>query len=169
MISAIRNPQPVADFLQTEVKAGRVVGPLLDMPNVQISRFGVIPKQGQPRKWRLILDLSSPHNLSVNDGVAPDLCSMRYATVDNTVEKAFILGVDSLLAKVDIEHAYRNVPIHPGDRRLLGMMWKGDLYVDTVLPFGSRSAPPKIFSAIADTVGMDRSASRSFSTHPLSG
>ena len=66
--------------------------------------------------------------------------------------KVFLLGVDSLLAKVDIEHAYRNVPIHPGDRRLLGMMWKGDLYVDTVLPFGSRSAPPKIFSAIADTV-----------------
>jgi hypothetical protein len=151
MISATRNPQPVTDFLQTEVKAGRVIGPLPDIPNVQISRFGVIPKQGQPGKWRLILDLSTPHNVSVNDGVAKDLCSMRYATVDNAVEKVLRLGADSLLAKIDVEHAYRNVPIHPSDRRLLGMMWEGSLYVDTVLPFGLRSAP-KIFSSIADTI-----------------
>ena len=29
------------------------------------------------------------------------------------------------------------------------MMWEGGLYIDTVLPFGLRSAP-KVFSAIAD-------------------
>ena len=151
MISAIQNPQPVADFLHTEVTAGRVIGPLPDIPQVQISRFGVIPKQGQPGKWRLILDLSSPHNTSVNDGVAQELCSMRYATVDNAIEKVIRLGADSLLAKIDVEHAYRNVPIHPSDRRLLGMMWEGGLYIDTVLPFGLRSAP-KVFSAIADAI-----------------
>ena len=87
MISAIQNPQPAADFLHTEVTAGRVIGPLPDIPDVQISRFGIIPKQGQPGKWRLILDLSSLHNTSVNDGVAQELCSMRYATVDNAIEK----------------------------------------------------------------------------------
>ena len=31
------------------------------------------------------------------------------------------------------------------------MMWEGALYIDTVLPFGLRSAP-KIFNAVADTV-----------------
>ena len=118
MISAIQNPQPAADFLHTEVTAGRVIGPLPDIPDVQISRFGIIPKQGQPGKWQLILNLSSPHNTSVNvnDGVAQELCSMRYATVDNAIEKVLRLGADSLLAKMDIQHAYRNVPIHPSDR-----------------------------------------------------
>jgi hypothetical protein len=53
------------------------------------------------------------------------------------------------LAKVDIQSAYRNVPIHPEDRHLLGMLWDGALYIDTALPFGLRSAP-KIFTAIAD-------------------
>ena len=41
------------------------------------------------------------------------------------------------------------VPVHPHDRWLLGMKWEGRLYMDTVLPFGLRSAP-KIFSAVAD-------------------
>ena len=44
--------------------------------------------------------------------------------------------------------AYRMVQVHPEDRLLLGMSWEGALYVDTVLPFGLRSAP-KIFNALA--------------------
>jgi hypothetical protein len=55
------------------------------------------------------------------------------------------------LAKIDIQHAFRNVPIHPTDRKYLEMSWKGHVYVDTVLPFGFRSAP-KIFNAIADVL-----------------
>ena len=151
MISAIQNPQPVMDFLQAEVAAGRVVGPLPDIRDVQVSRFGVIPKQGQPGKWRLILDWYSPHNVSVNDGVDRELCFMHFATVDNAITKILRLGTESLLAKIDIEHAYRNIPIHPSDRRLLGMMYGRGLYIDTVLPFGLRSAP-KVFSAIADAI-----------------
>ena len=34
---------------------------------------------------------------------------------------------------------------------MLGMRWEGALFVDSVLPFGLRSAP-KIFSAVADAV-----------------
>ena len=151
MGSALTNPQPVADFLRTELTAGRIIGPLADIPQVQISRFGVIPKPNQPGKWRLILDLSSPQNYSVNDGIASQWCSMKYTSVDNAVEKILQLGRNTELAKIDIEHAYRNIPIHPSDRRLLGMSWNGQLYIDTVLLFGLRSAP-KVFSAVADAV-----------------
>ena len=35
---------------------------------------------------------------------------------------------------------------------LLGMSWKGKIYVDGTLPFGLRSAPQKIFTAVADAV-----------------
>ena len=54
-----------------------------------------------------------------------------------------------MLAKLDLENAYRIVPVHPDDRWLLGMEWGGGWYVDTTLPFGLRSAP-KIFTALAD-------------------
>ena len=56
-----------------------------------------------------------------------------------------------MLAKIDIAHAYRNVPVHPEDRKLLGMQWQGKVYIDTALPFGLRSAP-KIFTAISDAL-----------------
>ena len=55
------------------------------------------------------------------------------------------------MAKVDAKSAYCNVPVHPDDRWLMGMMWDGALYVDTALPFGLCSAP-KIFTTIADAV-----------------
>ena len=47
-----------------------------------------------------------------------------------------------LMEKFDLKLAYRNVPVHPEDRWLLGMVLDGQLYVDRVLPFGLRSAPP---------------------------
>ena len=58
------------------------------------------------------------------------------------------IGQSCFLAKIDIESAFRNVPIQPNDHHLLGMVWNQLLYIDTVLPFGLRSAP-KIFNAIA--------------------
>ena len=149
--SAIMYPQPVAEFIQVEVQAGRIIGPLRDIPQAHVSRFGVIPKQGQPGKWRLILDLSSPYGHSVDDGITSNFCSIKYATVDNVVQKILQPGRNTLLAKIDIEHAYQNIPIHPSDRRFLGMSWNGALYIDTVLPFGLRSTP-KIFSAVSDTL-----------------
>ena len=61
------------------------------------------------------------------------------------------LGRGSLLAKIDIKSAYRLIPVHPYDRKFLGMLWDQQLNVDCMLPFGLRSAP-KIFSAVADAL-----------------
>ena len=58
-------------------------------------------------------------------------------------------GRGSLLAKFDSANAYRAVPVHPADRLLLGLSWRGDTLVDGALPFGLRSAP-KLFTAVAD-------------------
>ena len=56
-----------------------------------------------------------------------------------------------MMAKVDIKQAYRNIPLHPDERGLMGMSWDGGLFIDTALPFGLWSAP-KIFNAVADAV-----------------
>ena len=85
----------------------------------------------------------------MNEGIRTDLCSLVYCSVDNAVDVILDLGQGSLLAKMDLESAYRNVPVHPTDQSLLGMVWEDSLYIDTVLPFGLRSAP-KIFTALAD-------------------
>ena len=43
------------------------------------------------------------------------------------------------------------VPVHPDDHSLLGVRWGEEVFIDTALPFGLRSAP-KIFSAVADAL-----------------
>ena len=141
--SAILQPRVIDEYLEKEVRLDRVVGPLDvgNWPRVQVNRYGLVPKNHQCGKWRLIVDLSYPRGSSVNDGVEPQLCSMRYTSVDVAVRNVLNLGQGSLLAKFDVEGAYRTVPVHPEDRWLLGMRWSDQLYVDKVLPFGLRSAP----------------------------
>ena len=39
--------------------------------------------------------------------------------------------------------------MHPADRHLLAMEWRGGVYIDTCLPFGLRSAL-KLFNVMAD-------------------
>ena len=55
------------------------------------------------------------------------------------------------MAKFDLKSAYRQVPVQPDDRHLLGMEWRGQLFVDTTLPFGLRSAPA-IFNAVPEAL-----------------
>ena len=57
------------------------------------------------------------------------------------------------LVKLDIQDAYRIVPVHPSDCNLLGIHWNGGTYIDIALPFGLRSAP-KIFNAVADFIAL---------------
>ncbi len=148
--SATEHPEPIEKYLANELGTGRIVGLLPgDEERVHINRFGVIPKPHQPGKWRLITDLSNPRGGSVNDGISRDLCSMAYSSVDQAVQCIIRLGRGAVLAKFDLESAYRAVPVHPHNWMLLGMSWRGKVYVDGALPFGLRSAP-KLFTAVAD-------------------
>lgn len=149
MQSAEENPEVVEQYLAKECGLGRVVGPLKPDGRIHVSRFGVIPKSHQLGKWRLIVDLSASRGFSVNDSILSELCSLSYALVDEAVQRIMGCSQGALLAKLDIESAYRIIPVQPDDRLLLGMVWKGSLYVDTALPFGLRSAP-KLFNALAN-------------------
>ena len=69
--------------------------------------------------------------------------------VDTAIWHILNMGTGALLAKINIKHAFRLLPVHPADRHLLTMSWKGDLFIDTCLPFGLQSAP-KLFNILAD-------------------
>ena len=55
------------------------------------------------------------------------------------------------MAKIDVESAYRLLPVHPQDRPLQAIRWENCTYVDLVLPFGLRSAA-KTFNTVADAL-----------------
>ncbi len=153
MASASEQTGVISKYLEDELEQGRVIraGTSQEAQELGIhcNPFGVIPKKNQPGKFRLIVSLSAPDNHSVNDGINKELASLSYVTVDEVAKTVASLGRGAELAKMDIKQAYRNVPVHPHDRRLLGMKWQGQVYIDATLPFGLRSAP-LIFSAVAD-------------------
>ena len=95
------------------------------------------------------MDLSSPGGASVNDGIDPDRFTLHYITLDQVIRLVSKLGPGALMAKFDVEAAYRNVPVHPSHR--VGTKWRDQFYVDLVFPFGLRSAP-FIFNSITDMV-----------------
>ena len=124
MLSATEQSQVVAKYLGEELQASRIVEIRRQeqgLPRIQFSPFGVIPKNNRPGKWRLIIDLSSPNGHSVNDGISKELASLTYISVNDVVRGLLQRGRGALLAKMDIKQAYRNIPVHPQDRLLLGM------------------------------------------------
>ena len=145
------DPSLVSNYLSRELLLHRMWKlPAGVFPRgIQISPIGLIPKKNRPGKWRMIVDLSSPPQHSVNEGISEELSSLAYTCVDHLAALILSEGRGSSLVKADIKEAYRMVPIHPEDQHLLGIQWNDSVYVDRMLPFGLRSAP-KIFSAIAD-------------------
>ena len=131
MLSARQHPEVTDPYITKDVADGRVLGPFFSPGQaIHTSPFGVIPKRHQENKWQLNLDLSHPEGRSVNDGNDPSLCSLTYISHDHITEQIVFMGRGTLTAKTDIKSAYRNVPVHPGDRHLLGMNWQGQTFVD---------------------------------------
>ena len=151
--SSLADTSTVTDKLVSEVRAGRLVGPLPRELAVQVhtSPIGLVPKGHSGSEWRMIVDLSSPFSASVNSGISEELCSLRYASLEDAVKLVKQLGRGTQLVKMDLRDAYRMIPIHPEDQHLLAIQWQGMTFVDKALPFGLRSAP-KVFSAVADAM-----------------
>ena len=147
------NSSIIAKYLQREVALGRMkyLPTTGGHRGVHLSPIGAIPKKHRPGKWRLIVDLSSPSNASVNDGISSEWSSLRYPTVDHLSSLILQEGKGAFLVKADLKEAYRMIPVHPHDQVLLGVEWDGAIFTDMALPFGLRSAP-KIFSAVADAL-----------------
>ena len=96
--------------------------------------------KGRANQWRLIMDLSA----SVNDRISLELCTCWMMQSPKWLRLPWSLTHENGY----ICQAYRNVPVAPKDKHLLGLNWNGIVYIDQVFPFGLRSAP-LIFSALA--------------------
>ena len=152
MLSATANSSVVDSYLRAEVAASRVLGPVNPrVSTAQVIPIGLVPKNHQPWRWRLIVDFSSPRLASVNEGIATDVCPLSYVRVDEAARRLLQLGPRALMPKVDIESAYQQIPVHLDDRNLLSVRWKDVVYLDRILPFRLLSAP-KMFSAVADAL-----------------
>ena len=81
--------------------------------------------------------MSFPEGNSINDGISSDDASVQYQgnITDDAINIIRSTGVGSLMAKTDIEKAFRILPVHPVDYELLGMKINNLFYYDKALLF----------------------------------
>ena len=76
--------------------------------------------------------------------------ALHYSSVLDAAALVRQLGPGALMAKIDLHHAYRIIPVHADDHSLLGIKWGTDTFVDVALPFGLRSAPYMLMSYLTN-------------------
>ncbi|KAM3934865.1 uncharacterized protein RB166_002260 [Leptodactylus fuscus] len=130
-------PDVLRAKIAKEVELGRIVGPFSSPPfhNLRVSPLGVVPKK-EAGKYRLIHHLSHPKGSSVNDGIPRSDVSVSYVSFDRAVALLRVAGYAALMAKSDIESAFRLLPVHPDCYHLLGCSLDGQYYYDSCLPMG---------------------------------
>lgn len=107
LISALQYKEETMKKLKKEINMGRMLGPFAELPisTLRISPIGLVPKSDGT--WRLITNLSYPHDNSVNTFIDDKFCKVKYSTFDDILDKIYDLGPRALLGKIDIKSAFR--------------------------------------------------------------
>ena len=120
--SAKENIDILQANIEREIASGRIAGPFHTPPfgNFRVSPLGLLPKRSGTNDFRVIHHLSHPAGSSVNDGIYDSNRTVNYQSIDNAVQIILQDGRKSILSKIDIENAYKIVPISPSSCHLLG-------------------------------------------------
>ena len=138
--SAADNVAAVADNIEKETQLGRRKGPYTEPPFAFFysNPVGVVFKKGKS-KLRVIHHLSWPRTgtgSSVNASIED--FDVKLDAFDKALKAVRELGSGCFMIKIDVESAYRCIPVRPADWPLLGLQWEGSF--DIVMQFGITSA-----------------------------
>lgn len=124
-----------------EISLGRIAGPFKEppFPTFRTSPIAVIPKKAS-NEFRLIHNLSSPPDKSVNDHICKDDSAVQYSSIDDAVRIIQGLGYNALLAKCDIKSAFRLIRLSPSEFDLTGFKFEDEYYFDKNLCMGASSS-----------------------------
>ena len=124
--------------LMEQIKLGNYV--VASKKPTVVSALAAIPKDNGD--VRIIHDGSRPEGSGMNSYSIPQ--SVKFQSVKDACDLA---KPNYYMAKVDLQAAYRSVPIHPDDYNTTGLQWtfsdnKNPCYLfDSRLPFGSNKGP----------------------------
>ena len=126
--SALRNEAGVDKYFM-EVTLGAMAGPLDSSPFEKTHYSPLMNRSKPDGGTRVIVDLSWPINASVNSCVPLNYIDflnfqLKYPNIDNLVQKIRILGPSTVLFKIDLQRAFRNLRIDPLDYQVLALSWR---------------------------------------------
>ena len=134
--SVLKNPSVMDKAIAKEKAFGRIAGPFSEppFPNMRFSPLGLVPKK-EEGEFRVTHDLSFPPDQSINSHIPREHCTVKYESFDSFIDLVLAHGPKALIAKTDVETAFRLIPITE-DYNLLGFIYKGLYYYDKCLPMG---------------------------------
>ena len=114
-LSALSNPKVVDEYVQKRIFPWPHGRPICKkpFPEFMCSPIGCVPRTNG--EWRLILDVSAPADVSVDDSIARENFSVRNVKFDAILSMVMKHGHGALLAKVDLKHAFRLCPVRHQD------------------------------------------------------
>ena len=109
-----------------------------------------MPKK-ESKQYRIIHDLSFGGDQSVNYHTSKSDATVTYELLDTVIDLVVECGRGALLAKGDIENAFRILPINPDSYHLLGFKWDNMWYYDRCLPMGC-SISCRVFESFSNSI-----------------
>lgn len=141
LLSALEKPSAAYDKVIKEVQLGRIAGPFdnisqTGLTSLIISPIGLVPKPSGG--VRLIHHLSHPWGEGVNAFIDDSQSKVEFASFDQAIRIALSLGKGALMAKFDVQSAYRLLPVQESDFQCLGMSIGDKIFIDKMLPMGAK-------------------------------
>lgn len=131
LASALEDPTIIEKKLQEDLASGRVIPVHQPYRPFICSPLGLVPKHDGG--WRRIHHLSHPRGKSVNDYIPDGAGEMRYTRFQEVLQLVINAGRHCIILKRDVKDAFRNVPVAPQHRWLLGFRWGGEVLQGNVL------------------------------------
>ncbi len=113
------------------------------------SPLGLVPKHDGG--WRKIHYPLHSHGESVNNNIPDGVGEMRYTRFQEVLPLIINAGIYCVIMKRDVKDTFRNVPVAPHNRWLLGFRWEERYHKETCRLFGLTTAP-SIFNLFAEAL-----------------
>lgn len=142
LVSATQHPDAIVTNMTKETSLGRRHGPYHAPPFsfFYSNPLGIVFKRAST-KPRVVHHLSWPRSRPGTSVNASTLTfDIALDAFDIAIRSVRQLGAGCYMVKLDIEAAYRCIPVRPADWPLLGMRWTDGYYFDSVVQFGLSSA-----------------------------
>ena len=139
--SAYESGREVTDAIAGWIVDGYAAGPV-DEDEVPAGAKinGIMVRKKPNGSARIILNLSAPKGMSVNDGITADEFPAVMSSTAAWVEVLNRAGVGAWITKTDWASAYKQVTVREEDIVLQWFEWGGKFFAELCLIFGSASS-----------------------------
>ena len=130
----------ISAVIAKDVADGKKAGPFSSppFPFFSLSPVSAVPKKGTTT-MRMVNNLSHPlYGDSINASIQD--APTKIGNFDQASHAIRRLGSGCMLIKLDVDAAYKQVPVRAQDWPLLGFEWLGQYYYERCLPFGLKSS-----------------------------